>query len=527
MRTNWRTITGGAAVMASLAVPGPLAQGTPQQLPPRPTQALTQLPAVPVTQLEERTSSGPKEQTFSLSFSDPIPIKDLLLLMVRDTPMSVVIDPDVEGNFTGELKNVTVRQALDAALKPIALQYTIDDNVLRVFKRTTETRIFNINYVATRRSGSRGVSGGGGLGGNTGFGFGGSGSYGGGLGAGNGLNGNAGNGGGGGGQASVSSNDQSDFFSELENGVRQLVSDGAKINLDRKAGVLQVTDFTDRLEKIGFYLDAVTLRVNRQVRILAQVLEVDLNRDFTAGINWTNVFKAAGNAITLTQQLTPANITGGFTAGVTIRDFTALLRAFETQGKVHVISSPWVTAMNNEPAIVRAGTQDVYFVTTTQVDATTGRILQNAVTPQAITEGVVLSVTPQVSADGIIHMSISPTITERIGQATSRLGDTVPITAVRETDTLVRVRAGETIVIAGLMQEKATWDKSSVPLLGRIPLVGGLFRQDTSSRRKTELVVLLTPTIMTPAEIAVDALRTQEHMYEAQKAPLPVKNIKK
>ena len=98
-------------------------------------------------------------------------------------------------------------------------------------------------------------------------------------------------------------------------------------------------------------------------------------------------------------------------------------------------------------------------------------------TPQSITEGVVLSVTPQINADGIISMSITPSITERIGQATSRLGDTVPIISVRETDTLVRVHEGETIVIAGLMQDRLKTDKTKVPLLGDLPLVGGLFQR--------------------------------------------------
>ena len=142
------------------------------------------------------------------------------------------------------------------------------------------------------------------------------------------------------------------------------------------------------------------------------------------------------------------------------------------------MASPRVMAMNNEPAVMRVGTQDVFFVTTSQVDATTGQILQTIVTPQSITEGVVLSVTPQISADGIIHLSISPSITERTGTATSRLGDQVPIVSVRETDTMVRVHEGETIVIAGLMQERTLIDKTKVPVLGDIPMVGGLFRRE-------------------------------------------------
>ncbi len=540
MRTTWRGGLGAGLVVAVVltAVPAqtrtparsqaPQLQSrpaaTPQAPTQRPGQAPAPLPPLPVTQTEERLAS-PEEQAFSLSFSEPVAIRELLLLMLRGTSYSVVLDPDVDGTFTGELKDVTLKRALDAALRPLNLQYTLEDNLLHVFKRTTETRLFNLNYVATRRTGSRGVSAATGAGGaGFGAGVGGAAALGGGgvfAAGGTGVAGAGATGLGGGG--SVSSTDSTDFFGEVEKGIETLRSGDSKFNLDRKAGVLQITDYPDRLEKVQTYLDLVQLRVNRQVQIQAKVLEVDLNQDAITGINWSTVFRSAGNSVTLTQQMSPTNLTSAFTLGVNIRDFTGLLQAFATQGKVNVLSSPRVAAMNNEPAIFRAGTQDIFFNTTSQIDATTGRILQSAVTPQSLTEGVVLSVTPQISADGVIQMSISPTVTERTGQATSRLGDTVPIVSVREADTLVRVHEGETVVIAGLMQERSTADRSKVPVLGDIPLLGGLFRQDTTSKRKTELVILLTPTIMTPAEIAADAAREQERMYEAQKAPTPIK----
>ena len=122
--------------------------------------------------------------------------------------------------------------------------------------------------------------------------------------------------------------------------------------------------------------------------------------------------------------------------------------------------------------------------------------------PQAITEGIVLSVTPQIAADGAINMNISPTITERTGQAKSRLGDTVPILSVRETDTLARVHDGETIVIAGLVDQRVRPEVRKVPFFGDLPGVGAIFRGEKTSRRRTHLIILLTPTVMTPARIA-------------------------
>jgi type II secretory pathway component GspD/PulD (secretin) len=120
----------------------------------------------------------------------------------------------------------------------------------------------------------------------------------------------------------------------------------------------------------------------------------------------------------------------------------------------------------------------------------------------------------------VINMSIMPSITERTGTATSRLGDQVPIVSVRETDTLVRVHQGETIVIAGLMQDRTTVEKSKVPVLGDVPVVGGLFRRDERTKRKTDLVILLTPTVMTPGEIVTAAAADQQRLYEAQRAPV-------
>jgi MSHA biogenesis protein MshL len=318
--------------------------------------------------------------------------------------------------------------------------------------------------------------------------------------------------------AQINGTDGGDIFTDLSAGIQTLVSADGRFNMDRKAALLQVTDYPDRLDKIGLYLDAVQNRATRQVSIEAKVIEVVLNEEFSAGIDWTVLIHSAGNSVSLTQEVVPAGGANTFTAGLNIKDFTGLLEAFAKQGKVNVVASPRVNALNNEPAIMRVGTQDVFFKTTSQVDATTGRILQTTVEPQAITEGVVLSVTPQIAADGMINLSISPSLTERTGQATSRFGDTVPILSVREADTLVRVHENETVVIAGLMDERLTNDRSKVPLIGDLPGIGGLFRRDGRSKRKTDLVILLTPTIMTPARVPESAAQEQNRVLEAGKA---------
>jgi len=430
-----------------------------------------------VTQLDERQQGSDLDamRPVSVTLSEPVAITDLLLMLVRDTRLSVVPDPDVQGTFRGELNDVTLRQALEMILQPHGYDYSVQGNLIRVFRRRVETRRFDLNYVITRRGGSRTLS------------------------ASNAMTpANAQ-----GTTAEVTGTDAGDVFADIAIGVQTLLSPEGRFNLDTKAALLQATDFPDRLDQVQLYLDAVHNRAMRQVQIQAKVIEVVLNEEFEAGINWQLLIKHAGDAVSLTQNVAPAS-SGTMTVGLNIKDFPGLLTALASQGKVNVMASPTVNALNNEPMIMRVGTQDVFFRTTTQTDAATGRILQTTVEPQAITAGVVLSVTPQISSDGMINMSITPSLTERTGEATSRFGDTAPILSVREADTLVRVHENETIVIAGLLEEREVRE----PRKG----IGAMFRGEKTSRRKTDLVILLTPRVLTPVRIAESAATELERV---------------
>ena len=404
------------------------------------------LPLLPVMQLDAGQSDpdmdGPR---ISVGFSEPTPIRDVLMLLVRGTRMSLIPHPSLEQTFIGDLKNVSLREALDLILEPLGLDYSVRGQVIRVFPRELETRLYGIDYVLTDRAGSRSMVG-----------------------------------------TSGSGRDSPNMYGDLAEGIRALLSVEGRMNLDRTAGLLQVTDRASRLARVEQYLEAVMLRVTRQVQIDAKVIEVELRDESSTGINWRAVLGSLPNTATSSQIPAPAPA-GGFTLALNGDDFTALLNAFAAQGKVNVLSSLRFTAMNNEPAVMRTGTEDVFFVPTTRADSQPG---QSTVTPQTLTEGLLLSVTPQISADGIIHMSINPTVTARTGVATSRLGDTVPIISVRETDTLVRVRQGETAVITGMMLDRASVDSAKALL-----------------RRKTDLVILLTPSVMGPGETLAAKMR--------------------
>jgi type II secretory pathway component GspD/PulD (secretin) len=118
------------------------------------------------------------------------------------------------------------------------------------------------------------------------------------------------------------------------------------------------------------------------------------------------------------------------------------------------------------------------------------------VTPQTITEGIVLDVTPQIAEDGSVIMNIRPSISERVGQATSPDGSKVPIISVRATDTVVRAQDGQTVIIGGLMQQKKTRDVTGIPGMKDVPVFGRFFRETVEDGRKTELIILLAPTVV-------------------------------
>src|SRR6185503_15658000 len=272
-------------------------------------QHRVQMPTLPLTQLDERGFAADLDnRTFSLTFAQPVPINDLLLLLVRSTKLSVVPDMAVTGSFIGELKNVTVRQALGLILRPLGLDYAVDASFIRVFKREPETRIFDLNYIATERTGSSSVGGDSGPGSS----------------------------------ATVTSTTRTDVFEDVTKGVQTLLTEHAAFNVDRKAGLLQVTDFPERLDRISLYLDAVHDRVLRQVQIDARVIEVELNDEKATGVDWGAVVAdQVGEILPGQRPAVRPSLTG-----LRATDLPKLLASLAAQGTVSVISSPRLLTLN-------------------------------------------------------------------------------------------------------------------------------------------------------------------------------------
>lgn len=489
-----------AALASGCATPSP-PPAPPVAAAPAPPAPAPPLPELPASPIEQRPDTVTPRPLFTFSVRDAS-IRDVLLALSKRTEVNIVFGPDVEGQVTVDLKRVTLEEALDALLTPIGLTWRREGNFLRVSKPGLETRIFTVNYIATVRSGGSTTAAA--AGGTAGAALAVTGAV-------TGVTGAVTTGGAAtaGTTSSVSSTDSVDFWDELERTLTGLLSSEGKIVLSKTSGLVAVTDFPANLRRVAQYLEAVQGSAQRQVMIETQIIEVELNKEFSAGIDWSLIprqlrFDPLGNI--------KGGLTGGALAAQTLaagaatlqigiatrlagQGLDALLRALSTQGKVTVLSRPKISTLNNQKAVIKVATDDVFFTVIRTREAATGIVTENVI-PQTVTEGIVLDVTPQIGEDDAVIMSIRPSITERVGQATSPQGGTVPIVAVRASDTVVRVRDGQTVIIGGLMQNRVATNTSGVPGLQSVPILGYLFKSQGEEVRKTELVILLTPTVL-------------------------------
>jgi len=468
----------------SQAKPPASAHRSPSQAPSVPVEKarLETLPELILTEKEEK--SPERVYTFTLRDAD---IHEILLAISKETSFNIIVDPDVQGKVTLDLKDVTLRDALDTLTDLLDLTYKVKHNLIRVSKPALATRIFSLSYVNLKRTGTSSttaqigasIAGGGG-------------------------------GGGAGGQTTISTSSETDLWTSIEAGVTQLLSPDGKLVVDKQGGNILVIDFPRFLDRIATFLETVEGSVQRQVLIEARLIEVTLTGEFRFGINWSAVAQAGALAGAtssgkiFSQALAPANTTD-FQIGVTSTDFDALVNILSSQGEVNVLSSPRLATLNNQTAVLRSATDDVFFITETErVPGVSGGFDSvTTVTPRTVTVGVVLSITPQISSDGSVILHVRPTVSRSDTTASITVGEgatsttiTVPILDVREADVIVRAEEGQVIVIGGLIDERQTDDEKKVPFLGDLPGVGRLFRQTIQKRDKTELVVLLRPTVL-------------------------------
>ncbi|MGG7605952.1 pilus (MSHA type) biogenesis protein MshL [Massilia sp. BKSP1R2A-1] len=491
------------------------------------------------------------EERFNVSFNN-VPAQQFFRSIVAGTRYNMLVHPDVSGSISANLKDVTLLETLEAVKEMYGYDYRVDGTRITIRPLTMQTRMFHVNYLVAQRRGtsnlrvtSTSVAD-----------------------AGNGNNGNnqnnqnssntnnnggtnnSGSNGGGSNlvqmeRTDVNTTSVNDFWADLKAAVEAIVGSkegGRSVVISPQSGVVVIRAMPDELRNVDMYLKATQLSVDRQVILEAKILEVELNDSFQSGINWasfasfrgSHANRVSGGMISPGANLAPLPYDGSqppvigngrglsastgfslsqaaeaagslFGFAFQTNNFAALITFLESQGTVHVLSSPRVAAMNNQKAVLKIGT-DEFFVTgvTTNINnTTTGNTITPSVTLQPFFSGVVLDVTPQIDDKGNILLHVHPSVSQvttvnkgvNLGTA-GTLNLPLAASSTSELDSIVRGQNGRVVAIGGLMRQASTGDVDQLPGADKIPVLGALFRNKNRVNQKRELVVLIKPTIV-------------------------------
>ena len=303
------------------------------------------------------------------------------------------------------------------------------------------------------------------------------------------------------GSIALSTNDEILFWQELEEQLRQLLSPAGKLIVSKMSGIVQVSDSEEVLDKVETFVQEVVRVATRQVEITARIYEISLDKDHSLGVDWTAVEQAmslegisgaisgASELIRTTSDMSVATAK----IDLSVDDKLSLVvNALKEQGDVQAVSQPRILTLNNQPALIKIGTDYPFFSANVTTNATTGqREVEEEV--RVITVGVVLSVTPQISADGWITLGIDPLISDLVSTEQSENGSSAPVIDVKQSSALVRLQDQTTVRISGLLQKKKRTVTRKVPFLGDIPILKYLFQWSYSKETQRELIIFITP----------------------------------
>ncbi|MEN0035815.1 MAG: pilus (MSHA type) biogenesis protein MshL [Cellvibrio sp.] len=516
------------------------------------------------------TNTLKSSERFDVSVSN-VAARDFFLGLVNGTGVNVVVHPDVSGEVTLDLKNVTVEDVLRVTRDIYGYEFRKDRNIYTIYANAVRTEVFQINYLDVQRVGVSDTSVMIGRGQQSG-----SGSNSGGGGGGNNTSDENANllgmiqsaeeqkGGAGGSPLSPGSRVQTlnrtDFWTSLEKTIVSIIggaTENRSVIVTPQAGMIVVKAMPYELSAVRDFLDRSELSVKRQVILEAKIIEVRLNEGFEAGVNWNAIsgqisatknlqdgfmLNTDGTApvgefrnLTRTYTYTDANgviqsvqvparekIAGTIAGLIQVTDITKLLSLLETQGTVQVLSSPRVSTVNNQKAVIRVGS-DEYFVTGISSN-TTSNAASVTSTPNielsSFFSGISLDVTPQISDKGEVILHIHPIVSEVTDQqkvftvGNEAFALPLALRGVRESDSIVKAANGQVIVLGGLMTESSNNVDGKRPVLGDIPLVNALFRTKNKTRSKTELVILLRPIVVDDNTWAAQLEEAQSTMQQ-------------
>ncbi len=501
------------------------------------------------------------EPRFNLAVNNA-PVSQVLTALVSGTPYSMLFPPELSGSVSLNLKNITVREALDTLRDVYGYDYRIQGKRITVQPNTIQTRIFKINYLANRRQGTSDMRVTGSSPTTSGPTTSGSSST---------------------PQAASSSgvrNQESDsasvkttsdynFWKDLATALNAIVGDqdGRKVIVNAGSGVVLIKAMPADLRAVDEYLKATQLIVERQVMLEAKIIEVALNDSYQTGINWSKfggvssrfaigvLSPGASLSGTATLAASSAGIgtgsavtsapgmngdisassagSGFFGLAFQSKDFAAMLSFLEGQGDVQVLSSPRIATTNNQKAVLKVGTDD-YFVTGISTNTTTsasGNVVTPNITLQPFFSGIALDVTPQIDDEGNIILHVHPSVSV-VAEKTKNvdLGSlgtfTLPLasSSINESDSIVRVTDGSIVAIGGLMSQEQSTTRNGLPGISAVPGVGLLFGQKSGANQKRELVILMRSTVIkdenTWREIAAESQNRMQGLDPRQQRRL-------
>ncbi|HWA24605.1 MAG TPA: secretin N-terminal domain-containing protein [Lacunisphaera sp.] len=462
--------------------------------------------------------------------AENIPLRQALALFAHANKLNIVPDLDVTGDITVDFSDLPLNLAMQALIDASGYYFVQDGPLIRV--RNSETRIFQIDYINTTRTGQGSnavqISSGGG---NSSVGGTGTSSA-------NAAGGNGAAGGNEGSTMTVTNSATINFWGDLAEQLKTMVSANGSYSVNALSGTVVVRDSHRRIEVIADFLNRVTTSVVRQIDLEVEIYEVALNNTSQLGINWQHVastldssfstmpgtglprsavnpeagrptfplLPGAGGLIVQTPLYGPAPSAPGFEIQHQRGNFSAVLDALKQQGELKVVSKPRLRTLNNQPAVVRVGQDIPVFLRQVTQSPGTPPVITETETIQTITVGTVLSITPQISSTGLITLDITPAVSRLVRIETSASGNTnAPVIDIRQASSLVRVRDGVTIVMGGLVQDNATSTRRKIPIVGDIPLLGKAFTGKYETKERTELVFFLTPRIITDAATEASA----------------------
>lgn len=509
------------------SIPEPVRQST-MLMPPKPTA---------------------KQETFSVTVYN-VPVQSLLFALARDAKLNVDVHPGIQGNVTLNAINQTLPQLLTRISQQVDMRFEVDGPNLIVTPDTPYLRNYKIDYVnisrnseskvsiATQISSAGGsvVGGGGGSGDNNST-------------------------------TSVTDISNNQFWDTLVRNIKDILhetdktfpdnADGAiaaaepavagkvaiaaprtpkfreaaSVIANPEASLISVRATSRQHEKIQEFLDIAMNTAKRQVLIEATVVEVELNRNYQQGINWSSLRSSASTSgfslgqgkigttplsSGIDQSISPAIFALSYTNPTTqFGNIAAAITLLESFGKVKVLSSPKISVLNNQTALLKVVDNEVYFlITATTTAGTVGVPATSVYTSElrTVPVGFVMSVTPQISESDEVSINVRPSISRIIGYvqdpnpalAQATVVSKIPVIQTREMESIIKVPSGQIAVMGGLMQDSVNNKRDGIPLLSRIPVFGDAFsyRDETSS--KSELVIFIRPIVVKSASVNGD-----------------------